>query len=92
MLLRLGNGHHISNLIQTLGRATGNCRDVLDANDFDHVTVLTMRNDLDACTKMQTFINETVSRIGKGDTLFQAVTGAKEKIPDDANFLRHTLR
>eukprot|EP00984_Skeletonema_dohrnii_P012751 scaffold5206_cov78-Skeletonema_dohrnii-CCMP3373.AAC.4 len=92
MLMNLGRGHHTSSAIQTLGRATGNCRDVLDSNGYDCVTVLTTINDLTVCIKMQNYINEIGRRIGKGDTFLQAMTGATEKMPDDSNFVRHTFR
>ncbi len=90
--MSLGRGHHTSSVIQTLGRATGNCRDVLDSNGFGCVTALTTINDLTVCIKMQNYINEIGRRIDQGDTFFQAMTGATEKMPDNANFVRHTFR
>ena len=92
MLLSLGRGHNIATLIQTLGRATGNCRDVLNANGFNCARVLTTNNDLTVCNKMQNYINEISHRVCEGDTLSQAMTGANKKMPDAANFLRHTAR
>jgi hypothetical protein len=92
MLLSLGRGHNISTLIQTLGRATGNNRDVLNANGFNSVTTLIPNNDLTVCNKMQNYLNEVVRRTGEGDTLSEAMTGANEKISDGANFFRHTAR
>ena len=42
---------------------------------------------------MQNYISEIQKRIQeKGDTLADAMSGANEKIPDSANFLRHTFR
>lgn len=92
MLLRLGSGHNISTLIQTLGRATGNNRDILNANGVNCVTVLTTSADLTVCNKMQNYLNEVSRRIGQGEPLKEAMTGANEKIHDGANFLRHTTR
>lgn len=92
MLMNLGRGHHTSSAIQTLGRATGNCRDVLDSNGFSCVTVLTTINDLTVSIKMQNYIIGIDRRIRQGDTFSQAMTGAKEKMPDDSNFVRHTFR
>ena len=91
MLLSLGKGHHLSTLMQTLGRVTGNNRDVLDANGAI-VTVLITNKDLTACNKMQNYINEISYRVGKGDTISQAMTGANKKMSDGANFFRHTAR
>lgn len=82
----------MSTLIQTLGRATGNCRDVLNANGVNCVTVLATIDDLTVCKKMQNYINEISRRIRQGDTLFQAMTGANEKMPDFANAFRQTFR
>ena len=40
MVLSLGRGHSISNVVQTLGRATFNGKHLLIENGFDNVTVL----------------------------------------------------
>jgi len=88
----LGRGQNASGVAQTLGRATGNCRDVLGDNGFDCVKVLTTSNDLIVCIKMNNYINEIGRRMGQGDTIFQAMTGATVTMPDDANFARHTFR
>lgn len=92
MLLSLGRGHNVSTLIQTLGRVTGNNRDVLNANDIACVTVLATDKDLISGIKTQNYVNEVCCRIGQGDTLSQAMTGANKKMPDEANFFRHTPR
>ena len=88
----LGRGQNTSGIAQTLGRATGNCRDVLGDNGFDCVKVLTTSTDLTVCIKMNNYINEIGRRMGQGDTIFQAMTGATETMPDDSNFVRHTFR
>ncbi len=92
MLLALGRGHNASNVVQTLGRATFNGRSVLNENGFDKVTVLMTSNDLTMCVKIQNYVNQVAHRMQQGDTLAQAMTGANEKLPDSANWLRHTPR
>jgi len=92
MVMAMGRGHNISTIVQTLGRATFNGKDVLKENGFDYVTVLTTSNDYTLCTKVQEYINVVAQRIDAGDTFAEAVTGANVKIPDSANFLRHTFR
>jgi len=92
MLMALGRGHNSSTIVQTLGRATFNGRNVLKENGFDCVRVLTTSSDYTVCIKKQNYINEVSQRIQLGDTFAAAVTGANHKIPDSANFLRHTFR
>ncbi|KAL7545564.1 hypothetical protein ACHAWF_008915 [Thalassiosira exigua] len=92
MIMALGRGHNISNMVQTLGRITFNGRSVLKDNGFDGVTVLTTSNDLTVCLKKQKYIEEVSKRIKSGDTFADAVTGANQRLPDSANFLRHTFR
>ncbi len=92
MVLALGRGYSASNVSQALGRATFYGRKVLNNNGFDKVTVLMTSNDLTMCLKMQNYINYIAHRLKQGDTYTAAVTGANVKIPDDANWLRHTFR
>mgnify|MGYP001033789480 CR=1 FL=1 len=92
MLLALGRGHNASNVVQTLGRATFNGRSVLNENGFDKVTVLMTSNDLTMCVKIQNYVNQVAHRMQQGDTFAQAMIGANEKLPDSANWLRHTFR
>lgn len=46
MVVGRGRGYEIEDMNQTLGRGTFNGRDVLEANDVLHVTVLTTAEDL----------------------------------------------
>lgn len=92
MIMAMGRGHNISTIVQTLGRATFNGKATLKDNGFDCVRVLTTSNDYTLCTKVQNYINVVASRMEFGDTFAEAVTGANAKIPDSANFLRHTFR
>ncbi len=92
MVLAMGRGHNASNVVQTLGRATFNGRNVLNENGFDKVTVLMTSNDLTMCVKIQNYINHIADRVQQGDSLAAAMTGTNEEIPDTANWIRHTFR
>jgi hypothetical protein len=90
MVLALGRGHNISNVVQALGRATFNGKDVLNENGFQNVTVLMTRSDLTMCINHQKFVNFVARQVLQGDTFATAVTGFNEKVPDSANFLQHS--
>ena len=60
--MSLGRGHNSSTIVQTLGRATFNGRNVQKDNGFDIVTVLTTSNDYTLCLKKQNYINQVDSR------------------------------
>ena len=92
MVLSLGRGHSISNVVQTLGRATFNGKHLLIENGFDNVTVLMTSNDLTMCKKIQNYVDQVARRIQQGDSFAAAVKGTIEKVPDCANFIRHTRR
>ena len=88
----MGRGHNASNVVQTLGRASFNGRNVLNENGFGKVTVLMTSNDLTMCVKIQNYINHIADRVQQGDSLSAAMTGTNEEIPDTANWIRHTFR
>lgn len=90
MVMALGPGHNVSNVVQTLGRATFNGKSVLNDNGFEHVTVLMPKNDLAMCISYLKIVKHISDRMKQGDTLEAALTGAKEKIPGSANFLKHS--
>jgi hypothetical protein len=92
MVLSLGRGHSISNVVQTLGRATFNGQNLLIENGFDNVTVLMTSNDLTMCRKIQNYVNHVACRIPQGDSFAEAVKGTIQKVPECANFIRHTCR
>jgi hypothetical protein len=74
MVMSLGQGYSTSSVSQTIGRATGNGKSVLQENGFDCVRVLTTHNDLVLCTKMRSYMKEISDRMYNGDTLEQAVS------------------
>lgn len=88
--MALGRGHNVSNVVQTLGRATFNGKSVLHDNGFKNVTVLMTRKNLDLCIGYQKYVEHVAYRMLQGDTFTAAVTGAKEKIPCSAQFLQHS--
>lgn len=92
MVLAMGRGHNASNVVQTLGRATFNGRNVLNENGFNKITVLMTSNDLTMCVKIQNYVNHIADRMQQGDSLAAAMTGTNEEIPDTANWIRHTFR
>jgi hypothetical protein len=93
IVILLGRGHNASNVVQAMGRATGNWKSVLESNGFNHSKILTASNDYTMAMKVDAY-NEEVSRRVKDDgkSFYEAMTGADEKMPDAANFLRHTFR
>ncbi|KAL3816225.1 hypothetical protein ACHAXA_000748 [Cyclostephanos tholiformis] len=80
----------ISNVVQTVGRATFNGKNVLNVNRFKNVTVLMTSSDLTMCKKYKEYVTHVTRRMQQGDTFQAAVTGANEKIRESANFLRHS--
>lgn len=93
MLISLGRGHNISTVIQTAGRATFNGRNELEENGFENVTVLMTSGDQEVCLKMQEYIKHVARRMQlEGDSFLAAMTGATERIPGSANFVRSTFR
>lgn len=92
MLISLGRGHNAMNVVQTMGRATFNGKSVLKNNGFKHVTIMTTSNDFTMASKTQEYLEEVYRRHKSGGEFIDAVTGANEKMPDGANFLRHTFR
>lgn len=84
-----GRGYEIEDINQTLGRGTFNGRDVLEANDVLHVTVLTTAEDLVFARKYPMLTEFSSKSLDSGDTRVGALTGKNEKIPDCTNVLRH---
>jgi len=86
----LGNGISIENYTQALGRGTFNGIDsVLKKNGHAHVTVLTSKDDFNGAKKYIKFLDLLHDRLEQGESPEEAITGAKGKFPDSANFLRH---
>jgi hypothetical protein len=89
-LVALGRGHNCSNVVQTLDRATFNGKSVLEENGFKHVTLLTTGSDYIMALKTQQFVKDVYLRYKEGESFIEAVNGAKNVMPDKANFLRHS--
>eukprot|EP00957_Ditylum_brightwellii_P164165 12499343-Ditylum_brightwellii.AAC.1 len=88
----LGQGHNAMNVVQAMGRATFNGRSVLSGNGMQNVTLLTTSNDYVMARKVQNYIGDVHRQLQKGIVFHEAASGAIEKLPDSANFLRHTPR
>ena len=92
ILLQMGGGHNIENVVQALGRATFIGRELLNKNGFDHVKVLMTKNDFNMARCYQNFVKEVDKRARRGQKVFDAINGTVEELPDEANFLQWTVR
>ncbi len=92
MNMHLSRGHHISTVIQTLGRVTGNGKCVLKDNGFESVTVLTTRTDYNTFDSVQNYIDDVTYRVKKGERFKEALTGTNLKLPHKANFFNISFR
>jgi hypothetical protein len=90
--LILGMGHSNESVMQTLGRATFRGKEALKNNGFDHVTILMPKTDFAMSVAYQRYILEVQARIDNGMSLDDAMNGATSKLPDAANFKRHSPR
>jgi hypothetical protein len=90
MILGMGNSNE--SVMQTLGRATFRGKEALKKNGLDHVTILMPKTDFVMSVAYQRFILEIQARINKGESLDNAMSGATSKLPDAANFKRHSPR
>ena len=100
--ISLGKGHGLSNLVQAIGRATGNNKSVLTANGHDHVTILVNKEDFTSVIKHENFVSEfgklmsvnNKTTKGKGGNMNakDALVHALACHDDNLNFLRHTKR
>jgi hypothetical protein len=88
----LGKAYSNESVIQTLGRATFRGKETLKNNGFDHVTILMPKADFAMALAYQTCILEIQTRIDSGMSFDDAVNGAEFKLPDAANFKRHSPR
>jgi hypothetical protein len=69
--------HNVSNVVQTLGLATFNGRNVLNDNGFRNVTVLMTSNDLSICIKYQNYVNHVARRMQQENTFATACSPQK---------------
>ena len=92
MLVSRGGGYSIEDVIQTLGRGTFNGRDVLEKNGFQNVTVLCEWRDLMTAKSYHSLTEFIQWRMQEGDTLGEAISGKKVKLPEHANAFRYTDR
>lgn len=92
LVMMLSSGHHMSNVIQTLGRASGNSKSVLQENGYQSVKILTTQQDYKIGTSVQCYLDEVASRVNEGETLEEALTGTRKHLPQESNFLRRTYR
>lgn len=74
MAMSLGRGYSTSSVAQTIGRVTGNSRDILEENGFDCVRVLSTYADLTLTVKMGNYMKEIGVRVNQGETFEQAVS------------------
>jgi hypothetical protein len=94
MILSRGGGYSLEDYIQALGRATFNGLSILIQNGHSGVTILTDKNDFLAAKKYYSFVQaiNVMLRENRGMTLVRALRVATKKLPDEANFFRHTNR
>jgi len=92
LVLHMGSGHHIENVVQTTGRGTFNGKTLLRDNGHSHVTVLMTNGDWDMVQAHQKYIAEVHKRVKLGTPVLEAMAGAEEALPDYANYLQHTPR
>ena len=91
LVFSLGMGHNAMNVVQTLGRTTFNGKDLLSANGWDHVSVLTIKDDLIMAKKKQALVHDIFQMLENKPTctLRRAIMAKKA---DSTNFIRHTER
>ena len=92
IILQMGEGHNIENVVQALGRATFIGRGLLNNNGFNHVKVLMTKNDLIMVKCYQNFVKEVDKSVRRGQKVFDAINGTVKALPDEANFLQWTVR
>lgn len=90
MVVSKGKGVGNSNMIQTLGRGTGNNREVLKANGHTGVQLLAPEGDIDAANKQDDFQKRIIRNKEQGETFEDTMTGTVH--PDDFNLIRHNDR
>ena len=90
MVVSKGKGVGNSNMIQTLGRGTGNNREVLKANGHTCVKLLAPEGDIDAAIKQGHLEEETIRNKKQGETFED--TWKDRLWPDRTNPLRHNDR
>lgn len=72
LVISITKGYAMENVFQALGRGTGECREQLHANGFEHVTVLTKSFDYDSCKREANFMRTVGARLEAGCTLQEA--------------------
>jgi hypothetical protein len=92
LAMMLSSGHHVSTVIQTLGRASGNSKSVLQENGYQSVTILTTQQDYKIGETVQKYFDEVSRRVNEGENLGDALMGTREALPNEANFLQKTYR
>lgn len=76
----------------TIGRGTFCGRKQLEANGFSKVTLLATWEDVVSARKYNNLTDHVSYRMECGDSLIDVLRGTNEKIPDQANPLRHAPR
>lgn len=91
-VLSLGRGHNAMNVIQAMGRATFNGKNILTQNGFGHVTLLSTATDFTMAQRALNFIDQVQRRVNEGEKLVDVIRGNLQEFKDTANFLRFTNR
>lgn len=92
IVLFMGQGHSIENLVQAVGRATFTGKEILKSNGHKSVTYLLESQDAAVFEKHVAYVQEIQHRLDRGETLDEAMRGSRQKLPDHTNYLRHTDR
>lgn len=92
ILMQMGKGHNIENAVQTLGRATFIGRSLLKANGFTHVKALVSEEDFNMIQGYQRYVKVVDKRASLGENVFDAMSGSRKELPEDANYLQWTDR
>jgi hypothetical protein len=76
VVIYMGQGYSIENLVQSLGRATFNGNDLLASNDHSSVTCLMESQDFAVVKKHIAYVQEIQRRLDQGETLDEAMRGS----------------
>lgn len=92
IVLNMGGGHTIENYVQSVGRATFVGKNLLEENGHSHVTALMPTADWNMVKAWQKYILEFDRRVSLGERVLDAMSGAKEALPEYADYLQFTTR
>lgn len=92
IILHMGLGHNIENVVQAAGRGTFIGKHILLENGHSHVTALMPSGDWDMCVAHQKYVHEVHERVVKGEPIRAAMQGAIKALPQYADYTRHTNR